>query len=192
MPATAAPPSVQIQWAAAQPGPPGNWKQKEAVAPIFHHTPFTHPKASSSFGSHGVKESSHWITPWRAGCCVLSSASLGVPLCSAGHTQGLNSQQTPEEWQKCCSQPSCGLTGCCMVAKRDGHTSTYSFTPAGKNKPARVAGIATSMLGTDMSHRAGPGLGAAPTAPSTADTTVVMQLGEYWDCGGREARKDCW
>lgn len=48
--------------------------------------------------------------------------------------------------------------------------------------------FATSMLGTDTSHRAGLGLGAAPTAPSTADT-VVMQLGEYWDCG-RQRRKE--
>lgn len=36
---------------------------------------------------------------------------MGVPLCSAGHTQGLSSQETPEEWQKCCSQPSCRLRG---------------------------------------------------------------------------------
>lgn len=56
MPATAAPPSVQIQWAAAQRGPPECWKQNGAVAPILHHTPATHPKAtSSSFGSHGAE-----------------------------------------------------------------------------------------------------------------------------------------
>lgn len=42
------------------------------------------------------------------------------------------------------------------------------------------------MLGTDMSHRAGLGLGAAPTAPSTTDTTVVMQLGEYWEAEKQE------
>lgn len=57
---------------------------------------------------------------------------------------------------------------------------------------ARAVGVATSMLGTDMSHRAGPGLGAAPTAPSTADTTVVMQLGQYWDFGRQRTRRDCW
>lgn len=69
---------------------------------------------------------------------------------------------------------------------------TCPFIPAGKNKPGRAAGVATSMLGTDLSHRAGPGVGAALTAPSTADTTVVMQLGNTGIVGGREARKDCW
>lgn len=76
-----------------------------------------------------------------------------------------------------------------MVAKRDCHIQTCPFRPAGQNKPGRAAGVVTSMLGTDMSHRADPGLGAAPTAPSTADTTVVVQLGEYWDCGGQRSKK---
>lgn len=61
--------------------------------------------------------------------------------------------------------------------------------PAGKNKAGRAVGVATSLLGTDMSHRAGPGLGAAPTAPCTADSTVAMQLGEYWDCGRQRSKK---
>lgn len=66
---------------------------------------------------------------------------------------------------------------------------TCPSRPAGKNKAGRAVGVATSLLGTDMSHRAGPGLGAAPTAPSTADSTVAMQLGEYWDCGRQRSKK---
>lgn len=76
-----------------------------------------------------------------------------------------------------------------MVAKRDCHMWTCPFMPAGKKEPGRAAGVATSVLGTDMSHRAGPALGAAPTAPSAADTIVVMQLGEYWDCGRHRSKK---
>lgn len=75
-----------------------------------------------------------------------------------------------------------------MVAKRDCHMWTCPFRPAGKSKPRRAVGVCHISAFTDTSHRAGLGLGAAPIAPSTADT-VVMQLGEYWDCGRQRSKK---
>lgn len=110
---------------------------------------------------------------------------MGVPLCSAGHTQGLSSQETPEEWQKCCSQPSCRLRGGTKGLSH-GDLPLWASREEQGRKGSWSCHISAWHRHEPQSR---PWSWSSSTAPSTADSTVAMQLGEYWDCGRQRSKK---